>query len=155
MLSNSNLLNGSSLTKGVGYGRFCENPERSYDNGSYYCYVQYDLCSPARRSQPDFAGLVLSYPNFRIIPHWIVLNVNHILLPIGFLLSIPLVLASNNWFMVFLADFIGALPKAYIAPQSLVYSALLTSLSYFGSLLFLRRKVSKINMVESLKGNRE
>jgi ABC-type lipoprotein export system ATPase subunit len=34
-------------------------------------------------------------------------------------------------------------------------STLLTSLSYFGSLLFLRRKVSKINMVESLKGNRE
>ena len=96
------------MTKGVGYGRLCENSERSYDNGSYYCYVQYDLCSPARRSQPDFAGLVLSYPNFRIIPHWIVLNVNHILLPIGFLLSIPLVLASNNWFMVFLADFFGA-----------------------------------------------
>ena len=99
------------MTKGVGYGRLCENSERSYDNGSYYCYVQYDLCSPARRSQPDFAGLVLSYPNFRIIPHWIVLNVNHILLPIGFLLSIPLVLASNNWFMVFLADFFGAADK--------------------------------------------
>jgi putative ABC transport system permease protein len=96
---------------------------------------------------------VLGYKDRQI--NSIVLNVNHILLPIGFLLSIPLVLASNNWFMVFLADFIGALPKAYIAPQSLVYSALLTSLSYFGSLLFLRRKVSKINMVESLKGNRE
>jgi putative ABC transport system permease protein len=57
--------------------------------------------------------------------------------------------------MGILADFIGALLKAYIAPQSFVYSALLICLSYFGSLCLLRRKVSKVNMVERLKGNRE
>ncbi len=85
----------------------------------------------------------------------IVLSVNHVLLPIGYLCSIPLVFASTNWFMVFLAEFIGVLPKAYIAPQSFVYTAILACLSYFGSLFLLRRKVSKIDMVESLKGNRE
>ena len=95
---------------------------------------------------------VLGYKDRQI--NQIVLNVNHILLPVGFLLSIPLVFASNNWFMTFLADFIGAMPKAYIAPQSFVYTAVLICLSYFGSLALLRRKVSKVDMVESLKGNR-
>ena len=96
---------------------------------------------------------VLGYRDKQI--NQIVLNVNHILLPIGFLVSIPFVFASTNWFMAFLAEFIGVLPKAYIAPQSFVYTAVLACLSYFGSLFLLRRKVSKVDMVESLKGNRE
>lgn len=96
---------------------------------------------------------VLGYKNKQI--NRIVLNINHILLPIGFLLSIPLVFASTNWFMVFLAGFIGALPKAYLEPLSFVYTVVLVCCSYFGSLFLLRRKVSKVDMVESLKGNRE
>lgn len=96
---------------------------------------------------------VLGYRDKQI--NQIVLNVNHIILPIGFILSIPLVFASVNGFMVFLAEFIGALPKTYIAPLSFVYTAVLVCLSYFGSLFVLRRKVLKVNMVESLKGNRE
>ena len=96
---------------------------------------------------------VLGYKDKQI--NRIVLNVNHIFLPIGYLLSIPLVFASTNWFMVFLADFMGALPKTYVAPQSFAYTAILTAVSYFGSLFLLRRKVSKVDMVESLKGNRE
>jgi len=96
---------------------------------------------------------VLGYRDKQI--NRIVLNVNHVLVPIGFLCSIPLVFASVNWFMAFLAEFMGALPKAYIAPQSFVYTAILTCVSYFGSLFLLRRKVSKVDMVESLKGNRE
>lgn len=85
----------------------------------------------------------------------IVLNINHILLPIGYLCSIPFVFLSANWFMAFLAEFIGALPKSYIAPDSFLYTAIVASSSYFGSIFLLRKKVSKINMVESLKGNRE
>lgn len=96
---------------------------------------------------------VLGYRDKQI--NQIVLNVNHILLPIGILLSIPLVFASTNWFMVFLAEFIGVLPKAYVAPWSFVYTVVLVCWSYFGSLFLLRRKVSKVDMVESLKGNRE
>lgn len=96
---------------------------------------------------------VLGYKDKMI--NQIVLSVNHILLPIGYLCSIPLVFSTTNWFMFFLAEFIGVLPKAYIAPQSFIYTAILTCLSYFGSLFLLRRKVSKVDMVESLKGNRE
>lgn len=96
---------------------------------------------------------VLGYGDKQI--NGIVLRVNHILLPIGFLVSIPLVFASTNWFMAFLTEFIGVLPKAYVAPQSFVYTFVLAACSYFGSLLLLRRKVAKVDMVESLKGNRE
>lgn len=85
----------------------------------------------------------------------IVLRINHILLPIGIACSIPLVFASTRMFMTFLAKYMSAVPKAYIAPQSFLYTALITSLSYFASLFLLRRKVSKIDMVLSLKGNRE
>lgn len=96
---------------------------------------------------------ILGYRDSQI--NRIVLRVNHILLPVGFLCSIPLVFASANWFMVFLAEFIGALPKAYISPRSFAYAAALACFCYFGSLFLLRRKVSKVDMAESLKGNRE
>lgn len=115
-------------------------------------YVAVNMLITENRSNISMLK-VLGYKDKQI--NQIVLNINHILLPIGFLLSVPLVFASINWFMVFLADFISALPKAYIAPQSFIYTALLTCLSYFGSLFLLRRKVSKVDMVESLKGNRE
>ena len=96
---------------------------------------------------------VLGYRDSRI--DRIVLRVNHILLPAGFLCSIWPVFASTDRFMLFFAEFIGVLPKAYIAPQSFLYTAALTCLCYFGALCLLRRKVSRIDMVESLKGNRE
>ena len=96
---------------------------------------------------------VLGYDDKNI--NQIVLRVNHILVPLGFLVSIPLVFTSTNFFMVFLAKFIGVLPKAYVAPKSFLYTAVLICSSYFGSLFLLRRKVSKVDMVESLKGNRE
>ncbi|MBQ7360754.1 MAG: hypothetical protein IJW63_11760, partial [Lachnospiraceae bacterium] len=96
---------------------------------------------------------VLGYDDRKI--NRIVLSVNHILVPIGIGVSIPLVFGSANWFMAWLAEFIGVLPQAYIAPKSFVYTILLTCASYFGSLMLLRRKVSKVDMVESLKDNRE
>lgn len=115
-------------------------------------YVAVNMLVAENRSNISMLK-VLGYRDYQI--NQIVLSVNHILLPIGFVVSIPLVFASTNWFMGFLADFIGVLPKAYIAPQSFVYTAVLASCSYFGSLFLLRRKVAKIDMVESLKGNRE
>ena len=115
-------------------------------------YVAVNMLVSENRSNISMLK-VLGYKDKQI--NQIVLNVNHILLPIGFLVSIPLVFASTNWFMVFLADFIGVLPKAYIAPQSFIYTAILACCSYFGSLFLLRRKVSRVDMVESLKGNRE
>lgn len=115
-------------------------------------YVAVNMVVSENRSNISMLK-VLGYRDYQI--NKIVLNVNHVLLPVGYVLSIPLVIASTNWFMVFLADFIGALPRTYIAPQSFLYTAILTGCSYFGSLFLLRRKVSKVDMVESLKGNRE
>ncbi len=76
-------------------------------------YVAVNMLVSENRSNISMLK-VLGYRDKQI--NRIVLSVNHILLPIGFIVSIPLVFASTNWFMVFLADFIGALPKAYIAP---------------------------------------
>lgn len=115
-------------------------------------YVAVNMLVSENRSNISMLK-VLGYKDKQI--NQIVLRINHILLPIGILVSIPLVFASTNGFMVFLADFIGVLPKAYIAPQSFVYNIILVCCSYFGSLFLLRRKVAKVNMVESLKGNRE
>ena len=115
-------------------------------------YVAINMLVSENRSNISMLK-VLGYKDKQI--NQIVLRINHIMLPIGFFCSIPFVFATTNWFMVFLADFMGVVPKAYIAPQSFLYTALLVFISYFGSLFLLRRKVSKVDMVESLKGNRE
>jgi len=115
-------------------------------------YVAVNMLVAENRSNISMLK-VLGYRDKQI--NQIVLRVNHVLLPIGILVSIPLVFASTNGFMVFLAEFIGVLPKAYVAPQSFLYTGILACLSYFGSLFLLRRKVSKVDMVESLKDNRE
>ena len=115
-------------------------------------YVAVNMLVTENRSNISMLK-VLGYKDNQI--NQIVLRVNHVLLPIGILVSIPLVFASANWFMSWMADFIGVLPKAYIAPGSFVYTTLLVCASYFGSLFLLRRKVSKVDMVESLKDNRE
>lgn len=115
-------------------------------------YVAVNMLVSENRSNISMLK-VLGYDDKNI--NQIVLRVNHIMVPIGFLLSIPAVFASTNYFMGFLAKFIGMLPKAYVAPKSFLYAAVLVCVSYFGSLLLLRRKVSKVDMVESLKGNRE
>ncbi len=115
-------------------------------------YVAVNMLVTENRSNISMLK-VLGYKDKQI--NQIVLRVNHVILPIGILVSIPLVFASTNWFMSWMAVFIGVLPKAYIAPQSFLYAAVLAGGSYFGSLFLLRRKVSKVDMVESLKGNRE
>ena len=115
-------------------------------------YVAVNMLVSENRSNISMLK-VLGYKDKQI--NQIVLRVNHILLPIGILVSIPLVFASVNWFMGWMSEFIGVLPKAYVAPQSFAYTTLLVCGSYFCSLFLLRRKVSKVDMVESLKGNRE
>lgn len=114
-------------------------------------YVAVNMLVTENRSNISMLK-VLGYRDKQI--NQTVLRINHILLPIGIIVSIPLVFASTNWFMAWMAEFIGVLPKAYIAPQSFIYTTVLVCCSYFGSLFLLRRKVSKVDMVESLKGNR-
>lgn len=85
----------------------------------------------------------------------IVLRVNHILLPIGILLCIPAVYASCNAFFGWGADFVGVLIKSDISLGSYIAAVMFTGVSYFGSLMLVRRKVKRVDMVESLKDNRE
>lgn len=96
---------------------------------------------------------VLGYRNRKI--DGMVLTGSHILLPLGILLSIPAALGSMSAFARMFADLDGMLLTVSLRPKSYLFTILLTCLSYFGSLLVLRRKITKVNMIESLKDNRE
>lgn len=96
---------------------------------------------------------VLGYNDKRI--NSMVLNANHILLPIGILLSVPVIYATFDVFMKWLASYIGMIIPTEISPKSYMITIVITSVCYFGSVLLIRRKTKKIDMVESLKDNRE
>ncbi len=85
----------------------------------------------------------------------IVLTSHHILLPIGILLSVPAVYAAGDAFFLMMKDYGVMYIDTYIEPKSFVISIGLTALCYFGSLRLLRRKVKKVDMIESLKDHRE
>lgn len=96
---------------------------------------------------------VLGYRDSQI--NKILLRVHHVLLPIGILLSVPCVYAAAHAFFLLMVDYGVMLIDTYLAPKSYLISILLTSGCYFGSLWLLRRKVKKVDMIESLKDNRE
>lgn len=96
---------------------------------------------------------VLGYRDKQI--NRIILRSHHILLPVGILLSIPCVYAAAHAFFLLMVDYGVMLIDTYIEPKSYVISILLTAGCYFGSLWLLRRKVKKVDMIESLKDNRE
>lgn len=96
---------------------------------------------------------VLGYRDKQI--NKIILRSHHVLLPIGILLSIPCVYAVAHAFFLFMVDYGVMLIDTYIEPKSYVISILLTAGCYFGSLWLLHRKVKKVDMIESLKDNRE
>ena len=96
---------------------------------------------------------VLGYRDNQI--NRIVLNSHHILLPIGILLSVPATFGACRAFFKLMVDYGVMLIDPYIAPQSYIISIGLTALCYFGSLYLLRRKVKRVDMIESLKDNRE
>lgn len=96
---------------------------------------------------------VLGYRDRQI--NKIVLKVHHVLLPVGILLSVPCVYAAADAFFLLMVDYGVMLIDTYIDPKSYLISILLTAGCYFGSLWLLRRKVKKVDMIESLKDNRE
>lgn len=82
-----------------------------------------------------------------------VLNVNHVLVCIGFVLSIPL---AYGFVKIGYADTIenyGMLLAPVITVKSLIIGFLLTWITYEISLFLQRRKISGIDMVEALKEN--
>lgn len=96
---------------------------------------------------------VLGYRDGQI--NRIVLNAHHILLPIGILLAVPATFAAGSEFFRMMVDYGVMLMDAHISPLSYAISFGLTVLCYFGSLYLLRRKVKRVDMIESLKDNRE
>lgn len=96
---------------------------------------------------------VLGYRDKQI--NKILLRSHHILLPVGILLSVPCVYAAADAFFLLMVDYGVMLIGTHIEPKSYVVSVLLTAGCYFGSLWLLRRKVKKVDMIESLKDNRE
>ncbi len=96
---------------------------------------------------------VLGYRDRKI--DGLVLTSSHLLLPIGILLSIPAAIGTMNVFAHFFAEIDSMLMTVVILPKSYALMIVLVCLSYFGSLFLLRRKISRVDMVESLKDNRE
>lgn len=96
---------------------------------------------------------VLGYEDKKI--NQIILRINHILLPIGIVLSIPAAIASGNAIFKIYVDTEGMLMTMDISLKSYIITILLTVISYFGSLVMIQRKVKRVSMVECLKNNRE
>jgi putative ABC transport system permease protein len=115
-------------------------------------YVAVDMMVTESKSNISMLK-VLGYRDRQI--NRIVLNAHHILLPVGILLSIPAAFATADAFFRMMVDYGVMRMETYISPRSYVLSVGLTALCYFGSLYLLRRKVKRVDMVESLKDTRE
>ncbi len=96
---------------------------------------------------------VLGYNDRQI--NRIVLNVNHIFLPLGIICALPAVYGICDFFFIAMADMFGMLIKATINLKSCILPVLITVACYFVSLLLVRRKVKNTDMTESLKDTRE
>lgn len=115
-------------------------------------YVAVNMMMTENRSNISMLK-VLGYSDKRI--NSLVLNANHILLPLGILISIPVIYGVQDIYMKWLASYIGMIIGAVISPISYIADIALTSVCYFGSVFIIRRKTKKVDMVESLKDNRE
>ena len=82
-----------------------------------------------------------------------VLNVNHVLICLGFILGFPM---AYLFVKVGYADTIenyGMLLSPVVKAKSIVIGFVLTWVTYELSLLLQKRKISRIDMVEALKQN--
>lgn len=82
-----------------------------------------------------------------------VLNINHILVCIGFLLGIPIAYAFVKVGYSDTIENYGMMLSPVLTVKALVIGFVLTWITYDLSLLFQKRKISKIDMVEALKEN--
>ena len=80
---------------------------------------------------------------------------NHILVPVSYLLSIPFTLLLTNAMMADTIENSGVLIETVVRPQTLILYFLIVVAAYLVSLLFAGWKLQKVNMVESLKEERE
>lgn len=96
---------------------------------------------------------VLGYKNSKI--NKMVVHVYHILVPIGTVVGFGLgYLVCTMYFAASIADFQLSI-ETYISFKSIMLYIICIVASYVVSLYLLQRKVLKVNMIESLKDNRE
>jgi putative ABC transport system permease protein len=96
---------------------------------------------------------VLGFENGRI--HSMILSSNHLLLIPGIALGIAAAYGIMAWYSSQFVEIEKLMIPATLKPFSIILTVLFTAACYFVSLLLLRRKVDKTNMVEALKDGRE
>ncbi len=84
-----------------------------------------------------------------------ILNTNHILLPIGIIFGILLSYLSLKAFCYMAADMANFLFPTVISIKTIIITVVSVSVCYFGSLFIMRGTAGRVDMVESLKDNRE
>lgn len=84
-----------------------------------------------------------------------VLDVNHILIPIG--IAAGMLVGYISMLVVFkvYSGMEGVMYTAVISAKSVLLTILITLACYIGSLMIVRRKADRVDMVECLKDNRE
>lgn len=96
---------------------------------------------------------VLGYENRRI--NGVILSSNHLLLIPGIALGTAAAYGVMAWYCAEFVEVESIIIPATLYPQSILYTALITAASYLISLLLLRRKVDRTDMIEALKDGRE
>ena len=84
-----------------------------------------------------------------------ILSSNHLLLIPGIVLGIASAYGVMAWYCKEFVEVEHIMIPATLYPQSIVYTALITLASYVISLLLLRRKIGRTDMIEALKDGRE
>lgn len=84
-----------------------------------------------------------------------ILSSNHLLLIPGIVLGIAAAYGVMAWYCKEFVEVEHIIIPATLYPQSIIYTALITLASYVISLLLLRRKIGRTDMIEALKDGRE
>lgn len=96
---------------------------------------------------------VLGYRDREI--NQMVLNANHVLLPIGIAVGVLASYVSVKLYFSSFAETEGMIVPAILKPSSVILTVVIVSFCYFISLFFICRKTEQVDMVESLKDNRQ
>ena len=85
----------------------------------------------------------------------LLLKDNILIVLAAILLAIPLVRVASDAIFASFVDIIGYRLESYIKTSSYIFGIFLTLLSYYLSTFIITKKINNIDMVESLKENRE
>ena len=96
---------------------------------------------------------ILGFENGRI--NSMIISSNHLLLIPGIILGIAAAYGGMYWYCSNFVEIERLIIPATLKPVSIVLTAVFTVICYFVSLLLVRRKVDKTDMIEALKDNRE